>query len=49
MAKSKTTATFEDDFDEEKKQAENTDLPTIIAQVIQRDNEDCNRKITPLC
>jgi len=32
----------------EKKQAENTDLPTIIEQVIQRDNEDRNRKIAPL-
>ena len=32
----------------EKKQAANTDLPTIIEQVIQRDNEDRNRKIAPL-
>ena len=32
----------------EKKQAANTDLPTIIEQVIQRENEDRNRKIAPL-
>ena len=32
----------------EKKQASDTDLSIIIEQVIQRDNEDRNRKIAPL-
>ena len=32
----------------EKKQVANTDLPAIIKQVVQRDNEDRNRKIAPL-
>ena len=33
---------------EEKNQAKNTDLSTIIKQIVQRDYEDRNRKIAPL-
>ena len=33
---------------EEKNQAKNTDLLMIIKQIVQRDYEDCNRKIAPL-
>ena len=33
---------------EEKNQAKNTDLSTIIKQIVQRDHEDRNRKIAPL-
>jgi len=33
---------------EEKNQANNTDLSTIIKQIVQRDHEDRNRKIAPL-
>ena len=33
---------------EEKNQANNTDLSTIIKQIVQRDYEDRNRKIAPL-
>ena len=32
----------------EKDQVKNTDLPTIIAQIVQRDHEDRSRKIAPL-
>ena len=32
----------------EKGQVKNTDLPTIIAQIVQRDHEDRSRKIAPL-
>ena len=32
----------------EKEQVKNTDLPTIIAQIVQRDHEDRSRKIAPL-
>jgi cytidylate kinase len=32
----------------EKNQVENTDLSTIIAQIVQRDHEDRSRKIAPL-
>lgn len=33
---------------EEKNQTKNTDLSTIIKQIVQRDHEDRNRKIAPL-
>jgi CMP/dCMP kinase len=33
---------------EEKNQAKNTDLSTIIKQIVERDHEDCTRKIAPL-